>query len=173
MSSFRTLAVLLVSAVGLGACADGELAAPLAPAEASFASTGPVLVECPTDTVLSTTGSLGALGGEIRLNNHRLNLPMLAVVQPTQFGMETPASNYMELDVRANGAQSYQFREAVTITIDYSRCTRTNIDKAPLTVWQIDPETKALIENMGGVDDKTNRTITFETDHLSTYSIAQ
>ena len=46
------------------------------------------------------------------------------------------------------------------------------VDAAPLTVWYIDSETKAPLENMGGVDEKLTRTITFVTSHLSEYAIA-
>lgn len=173
MFSVRSLGLLLALAFVLPACADIDSTAPLAPADAALASSGPVLVECPVETEESTTGSLGALGGSIQLKGHRLSLPTLAVQRPTEFGLAAKVSNYMELDIRANGQSSFQFGKVVTITIDYSRCTRSNIDQAPLSVWQIDPDTKALIEYMGGVDDKDNRTVTFETDHLSTYSIAQ
>lgn len=173
MYSIRSLGLLVALAFVLPACADVDSTAPLAPADASLASSGPVLVECPVETEESTTGSLGALGGSIQLKGHRLSLPSLAVKRPTEFGLAASVSNYMELDIRGDGQNSFKFDRPVRITIDYSRCTRTNIDHAPLSVWQIDPETKALIEYMGGVDDKENRTVTFDTDHLSTYSIAQ
>ncbi|HUF13752.1 MAG TPA: hypothetical protein VMN78_11675 [Longimicrobiales bacterium] len=34
------------------------------------------------------------------------------------------------------------------------------------------PATGALLQNMGGVDDKENRTVTFRTDHFSGYAVA-
>lgn len=174
MFSVRPLAATAaLVALGLAACGEAPTDAALAPDQPSFASSGPVLVECPVDSSIATTGTLDASGGSIRLLNHELALPLLAVSGPTSFALEAPVSNYMELAVTANGAESFQFNKVVNITIDYSRCTRSNIDKAPLSVWQIDPVTKALIEPMGGVDDKESRTITFQTDHLSTYSIAQ
>jgi hypothetical protein len=40
-------------------------------------------------------------------------------------------------------------------------------------VWHIDPLTKTFLEDMGGVDDKVARTVTFSTDHFSGYAIAQ
>jgi hypothetical protein len=42
-----------------------------------------------------------------------------------------------------------------------------------LTVWHINPQTKQLLTNMGGVNDAGLRRITFTTDHLSGYAIAQ
>ena len=102
-----------------------------------------------------------------------MTLPLFAVLLPTEFRLEAPVSRFMELDITANGMDSFDFQKAVTITIDYSRCTRSDIEGQALTVWQIDPVTKDLIEPMGGFDDKIAHTITFTTDHLSTYSLAR
>ena len=41
-----------------------------------------------------------------------------------------------------------------------------------LSVWHIDVTTKALLENMGGVNDTVARKITFSTPHLSGYAVA-
>lgn len=172
MYSVRSLGLLIALAFVLPACADVDSTAPLAPADASLASSGPVLVECPAETEEWATGSLGALGGSIQLKGHRLSLPGLAVKRPTEFGLAARVSNYMELDIRGDGQNSFKFDRPVRITIDYSRCTRTNIDHAPLSVWQIDPETKALLEDMGGVDDVLNQRVIFSTMHLSGYAIA-
>lgn len=166
------LIATLVGVLLLSSCGEAGDPLPLEPAEPTFASSGPVLVECPTETSESASGMLGPLGGVIQLDKHALELPLHAVTAPTEFRLATPVSNYMELTVGANGAESFEFQRASAITIDYSRCTRSNIDKAPLTVWQVHPETKELLEHMGGVDDKDARTVTFQTDHLSTFAIA-
>lgn len=168
------LALALLPFLTIGACTDAPAGAdPLAPDAALLASSGPALVECPTSTSEATTATLGTLGGSISLGGHRMTLPSLAVLLPTEFRLAAPASRFMELDITANGADSFDFAKTVTITIDYSRCTRSDIDGGALTVWQIDPVTKELIEPMGGYDDKISRTITFTTDHLSTYSLAR
>lgn len=164
---------LAVTAATLAACADASDPTAMGPDAPAFASSGPVLVECPVDSTISTTGTVDATGGAIKLEKHQLAVPALAVTAPQGFRLAAPSSNYMELAVTAEGETSFQFNKPVEITIDYSRCTRSNIDKAPLSVWYIDGETKELLQNMGGVDDKENRTITFTTDHLSNYSIAQ
>lgn len=135
-------------------------------------ATNPTLVECPTDTSYEAEGDILATGGSVTLRGHRVTLPLGAVLSPTRIGLREPASQFMQLDLSANSQEHYQFRAPVQVTIDYSRCTRNNIDKAPLSVWNIDPVTGALLQNMGGVDDKESRTITFETDHFSGYAIA-
>lgn len=164
--------LLLLASVAAG-CSENASRDAVSPDGPAFASTGPVLIECPVNQATSATGVLGALGGLVRLHGHQLDVPRLALTNPQGFRLEAPVSGYMELSVRAGGHDSFQFRKTATITIDYSRCTRDNIDHYPLSVWQIDPETKELIEFMGGVDDKVSRTVTFQTDHLSTFSIAR
>ncbi|MBW3552997.1 MAG: hypothetical protein KY466_05790 [Gemmatimonadetes bacterium] len=167
-------APVLLSLLLLAGCSDTDAATePLQPEAVSLASSGPVLIECPVATDTATTGMIDATGGAVLLNRHALRLPLLAVSSPTPFELRAPVSNYMELSVRGDQKDSFSFNKPVSITIDYSRCTRTNIDHGDLTVWQIDPVTKALLEPMGGVDDKVARTVTFETDHLSTYSLAR
>lgn len=167
-------APLLLFLLVLPACSDTRTATePLQPEGLSLASSGPVLIECPVETDTATTGMIDATGGAVQLNNHALRLPLLAVNAPTPFELRAPVSNYMELSVRADEKDSFSFNKPVSITIDYSRCTRTNIDRGDLSVWQIDPVSKALLEPMGGLDDKVARTVTFETDHLSTYSLAR
>lgn len=78
----------------------------------------------------------------------------------------------MEIDVSAVGFQTFLFQQPVTITIDYSRCGRSDIDQKTLHVFHIDPITKQLLEDMGGVDDKVSQHITFTTGHLSGYAVA-
>lgn len=167
-------APVLVSLLVLAACSEPSATTePLHPGALSAASSGPVLIECPVATDTATVGTIDATGGAVQLHNHALRLPLLAVSAPTVFELRAPASNYMELSVRGDDKDSFSFDKPASITIDYSRCTRSNIDHEDLTVWQIDPVTKALLEPMGGVDDKVARTVTFETDHLSTFSLAR
>ena len=166
---------LLALAIGLGFAASA-CDQPSSPHEPDMApqrsSSGPVIVECPSDYTFANEGQLGSVGGEIGLAKHKLSLPALAVVGLHNFRLEESASKFMELTVNANGQESFAFRKPVTITLDYSRCTRSNIDHASLSVWKIDPVTKQLLKHMGGVDDPIARTVTFTTDSLSTYVIA-
>lgn len=160
--------------LGLAACdKPSSPVAALSDTGPSLASSsGAVLVECPSDVTTSAEGTIGSLGGSVQLANHRLSLPPLAVTGSQVFTLTDPAGKYMLLDLKGNGQESFGFDEPATITIDYSRCSRSNIDKSELSVWKVDPETKALLRHMGGVDDKAARTITFTTDSLSVYSLA-
>ena len=155
----------------LTACGEaGE--GPLAPQEAAFAASGSTLVECPVSETRSTSATLGLLGGTVSLDGHSITLPAGAVLVPTQITLSVPASNYMEIDIRANDLESFEFEKPVTIVASYARCTRSNLDKEALSAWHIDTTTKALLEDMGGVDDKAARTVTFDSGHLSGFAIA-
>jgi hypothetical protein len=168
-----------IALIGIGmffafsACSDQAEPGPLTPVDPSAATYGHTLIECPVNEEDFATATLGATGGSLRLKGHELSLPLGAVLTQTQFELRAPVSNYMEIRIRANDQAGFEFRTPVTITIDYSRCTRSNIEKDPLTVWKIDPQTKQLLQHMGGVDDKAARTVMFQTDGLSTFSIAR
>lgn len=170
------LASLTVTlALVLGAC--GDPSRPTAPsattsAPAFTASSGATLLECPVDTTVRASGIVDLLGGSISAGGTTINIPAGAVLLPTEFEVVVPASKYMEVSITGGGQEHFDFLEPVTISIDYSRCSRSNIDKGPLSVYYIDEASKALLENMGGTDDKESRRITFGTDHLSGYAIA-
>jgi len=172
-NTFR-FAALSLAAVFATSCADGSAGPLTGPEGASLAaSTGPTALECPVSTTTSKTALIGLLGGVIELNGHRVVIPADAVLMPTEFTLTVPASNYVEVDIKAAGQAHYQFRRPVSLTLSYARCTRTNIDKEALRIYYIDSQSKALIDDMGGTDDKAARTVTTGTDHFSGYVIGQ
>lgn len=172
----RALALL----VALGAA--GAVAACDAPTPTATPSAPPVLLatgadgfqplECPVGTTSTSSGVVGALGGTVTLGGHSIVVPAGAVLGLTELTLVEPASNYMEIAVHANGEEHFTFLAPIAITISYDRCTRSNIDKETLTVWHIDETTGEFLEHMGGTDDKEARNVTFSTDHLSGYVIA-
>ena len=172
----RRLSVLVLAAA-LTACSE-----PTAPslsetgdgaAKADAISIG--LLQCPTNQSQSTFALLGGAGGVVSLGTTEITVPQgaLPALGLTLIRLTIPASQYVEINVTVNELVHFDFALPVSVAIDYGRCTRSDIDRAPLTVWYIDPVTKAFIADMGGVDDKVARTITFETDHFSGYAIAQ
>ena len=152
-------------------CGEHRATAPRPPGSLSK-DVSPSLLQCPTDQTTSTTGVVDLLGGSVILGANGITLPAGALTTPTLFQVTVPASPYMEIDVSAVGFQTFLFQQPVTITIDYSRCDRSDIDQKTLHVYHIDPLTHLLLEDMGGVDDKTSRQITFTTTHLSGYAVA-
>lgn len=163
--------VCVFSITALAGCAE-----PTAPTESLRpvlgTAAGPALVECPTSETQRASAEIGPLGGSVSVAGSKVIVPLGALLLPTTITLTVPESNYMEIGVTANDLEHFEFIDAVTVTIDYSRCTRSNIDKGALSVWYIASSTKALLEHMGGEDDKLARTVTFTTDHLSSYAVA-
>lgn len=153
-------------------CAEGGGELPLEPTAIDLATASSTLVECPTNETRSATKILGIFGGTVELDGHSVTLPFGAVALPTVLSVTAPAGKYVELDIQANDVETFTFRQPVSIRISYERCSRANLDDDALTAWYIDGDTKALLEHMGGTDDKTARAVTFSSDHLSAFAIA-
>jgi hypothetical protein len=182
VTEFRlALAVLLLTAC------SGDVTSPARPAEVSSGATGSLLpwrgwpdaqtsgatlINCPTATTQSVTSHIGPLGGLLALGNTRVVIPLGAVLFPQDFTLTIPASQFAEIRVRAGTAEHYLFRYPVLMTIDYSRCATPELDSHALSVWNIDEDSKALLEQMIGVDEKLTHTIVFTTIHLSGYAVA-
>ena len=132
-------------------------------------ATRSALLECPSHQSQSVVGTLLPAGGTLGLPGASITLPPGAVLSATLIRVTIPASPYVEVDITANDLLHFEFAKPVKVSISYARCTA---DVAPgLTAWYIDGLTKALLQDMGGVDDRSSRTVTFTTDHLSGYSV--
>lgn len=133
------------------------------------------LVECPTDiTETTTVVILGGVLGEVTVAGHRVTIPAGALLPGVYVvTLTAPASKYVEIEATVNGLTQFTFLEPVEVVIDYGRCTRSDIDRAPLQAWYINSLTKEPIENMGGIDDKVAREVKFNTNHFSGYALAQ
>lgn len=156
---------------------DGGVVTPsdtnVVPTDTSTRPTSPQLIQCPTTQTATSSGLITPLGGIITAAGTSISLPIGSLLSATVIQVTVPASTYMEVDITANDLASFAFQSAVTITIDYSRCPTSVTVGKTLSVWQIDPQTKQLLTNMRGVNDAALRRITFTTDHLSGYAIAQ
>ena len=134
---------------------------------------GPRLIQCPTTQASASSQFITVLGGIVTAAGTSISLPAGSLLTTTLITVTVPASTYMEVDIKANDLVSFLFQSRVTVTIDYSRCPTSVTAGKTLTAWQINPQTKALLVDMGGVNDAALRRITFTTDHLSGYAIAQ
>lgn len=171
----RSISAVLVASALLvaGACAEGPTTRPQPGTPALSSSIGATLVECPTSVSSSASALVTPLGGGVATaGGSSISVPAGAVLVPTTITITVPASNYMEVDITADGAPHYTFQKPVTVSIDYSRCSRANIEKSSLTAWYIDSATKALLERMQSSDDKLARRVSFSTGHLSGYAVA-
>ena len=163
--------LLLTGLVAITAC-DAPDGAEIVSSPLMSASAGVTLLECPSDERGSAEELILPLGGLVRLGGNEVVVPGGALVGATEISIESPSSPHMRVDLRANDQDHWQFLLPVTVTIDYSRCAAEALDGGPLSVWHIDTRTGELLENMGGIDDRLLRRITFTTDHFSGYAIA-
>jgi hypothetical protein len=171
--AFARCATVVLILLASASCGDKGGTEPEAPSEALFFG-APSLVQCPTSETLRSlpTLVLPLVESIVSVGGTSIRIPAGSVLSPTLITVTVPASKYMEISVRANNLTHFIFQQPVEVTIDYSRCTRSDIDRAPVEAWYINAFTKQMLENMGGVDDKANRRITFSTGHLSNYAIA-
>ncbi len=174
----RTGTSLLLSiafaVAGLACTADPTTAvrrASLAPLR-DVSANGHSLIVCSVARPQRVSAEIGPLGGLLSAGRTHVVIPPGAVAAATTFTLTVPATRFVEIEVTAGGAQHYVFDSPVTVSLDYSRCTRPDLARTPLTAWSIDPVTKALLEGMGGADDKNDRVVTFSTLHFSGYAVA-
>jgi hypothetical protein len=133
--------------------------------------TGAALIACPAPATVSSTGLIGPLGGVLGVGGIRVVVPANAVLAPTSFTVTVPESEYLEIDVKAGDADHFVFERPVLVAIDYGRCGLPRFHSA-LTVWNIDSDTKALLEEMPSVDSQLTHSIIFSTVHFSGYAVA-
>lgn len=163
---------VLAAFLGLsGGCSDDRPTDPGArPQLADAAAVS--LVSCPTGETRAASAHVPPQGVALGLGRHQVSLPDGAVADTTLVTLEVPASQHLRVELRANEHEHYQFMAPLTVTLDYGRCSMKEIEKGALSVWLLDDSTGALLQNMGGHDDRPSRTITFTTDHFSGYAIA-
>ena len=173
LHAFAHCAAAALIALASASCGDKGSTEPQVASEALF-SAGPSLIQCPTSETLRSlpTLVLPLVESVVSVGGTSITIPAGAVLTPTLITVTVPASKYMEFSVRANDLAHFIFQQPVEVTIDYSRCTRSDIDRAPVEAWYINAITKQMLENMDGVDDKATRRITFRTGHLSNYAVA-
>ena len=174
-SRFYLALVAGLALAGGASCTSDHVAGPQSTDRLSLlgvSSSSPSLITCPADDSQSATGLIGPLGGVLAAGNTRVLIPADAVLSSTTFTLSVPSSKYVEIEVTAQGSEHFVFELPVTVTIDYARCSRSDLDQALLSAWNINPVTKALLERMVSVDDKLARTVSFSTIHFSGYAVA-
>jgi hypothetical protein len=165
---YITAALLIAACAGPG-ITDAPRSAELASARLAAGSN---LIQCTEGPASSADGLVTPLGGVVTSGGTTITIPPGAVAEPTLIQVEVPASKLVETDISVPGLEHFEFLLPVTVTVSYAHCSRANIDRSPITAWYIDTETKALLEHMGGIDNKLTRTVTFTTPHLSGYALA-
>lgn len=172
-TSLRRTGALALLSLFAASCTDApEILSPLSPLthESTTTSISGTLLQCPTSETQSTSGYIGTLGGVLSLGGFKVEFPEEAVLSTTKFTLTVPASQYMEIEVKAEGHDHYTFTKPVKVQIDYTRCDSATLPDS-LTVFYVDSQTKDILEDKGGIDDRANKKIQFNTDHFSGYVV--
>lgn len=133
---------------------------------------GSGLLVCPTSVSRVASKVIGPKGGTVSVAGHRVTLSPGAVRRPTLITVIAPASRYLEVDLRADGQEHYNFAAPVEVTVSYDRCARRDVDLRSLSAWYIDARSKAMLENMPSRHLREQRAVTFTTTHFSNFAIA-
>jgi hypothetical protein len=168
-SRYVPLVAAIAASAVLAACDQARVADPVHETDYEGVELRGLLSACTVAPSAKATAIIDALGGSVSVAGVTLTLPAGAVDEATEFRVHVPSSTHAEVEIRANGQEHHQFLSPVVIAMDYSRCSTPS---GELAVWHIDPQTKALLENMGGVNDVLNQRVIFSTMHLSGYAIA-
>lgn len=181
----RSLAAALV-VLGGAACADlatqpDATSRPIAArfdaidSEGTAADSGTSfnLLVCPTADAASESEVIGPEGGTIGARGTSITIPPGAVPEPTLFELVVPASPYLRVDIRAAGADHYEFLAPATISINYARCPSDAVPPAAkLQGVHVDGATGQVLQEMGGMNDRSGHKVSFPTWHLSGYIVA-
>ena len=172
---FVSLLALVSAAAGCSSDGAGAITGP-PPAEDGelifFGRSG--LITCPNyvpQTGLLTVDPL--LGGVLSLPGASVSVPAGAVLETTVFSVTVPITRYAEVQIVPLGLSHFLFEKEIEVSIDYGRCWRPELDAQPLEAWHVSTLFRTKLEQMPSVDDKVARRVTFRTNHLSSYALAE
>jgi len=166
-------ALLLALSAG---CGDTEPTTSLAPhASLSVERTAQPegrLAWCRTDASGAASSVVGVHGGVIAAGPAVVFIPPEAVRTPTRFTIQPLAGRTLRVRITAQGRERFGFARPIAVMIGYAQCSRQEFLQGRLSVWHVDDETDAPLEQMPTVHDRQNATVGFLTAHLSTYAVA-
>lgn len=160
----------LVAAAAFLACGEPSLLA-VEEAPSAFSVSASDLVSCAVAESQSASAVIGPRGGRITVGANSILVPAGAVRRPTEITMTVPASEHLEVDLRAAGHEHFEFNRPVVVTVSYGHCPEIEVG-GRADIWHVDPDTKALLEPMPTRINERARSVTFFTDHFSFFAMA-
>jgi hypothetical protein len=177
MQIHKTARLVLASPVLLVFFSCSDMHGPVAPQAdpvpgPSFSQSGDGdLLSCPTTETAWVSGNIGMGGGSIQVAGHELVVPKGALPSPQRFSIEVRWSPHLVISFRAEGHEHYEFLKPVTLKLNYSRCEATAESAPDLHVFNVDPASLEILEDVGGVLDPVSNTVAAQTTHLSDYAV--
>jgi hypothetical protein len=170
-SSFRAPVVpgLAALALALAACGDHPalLHEPEIPALHSLSSI--TLLNCPVAESRSASATIGSAGGTLELDGHSIRVPEGAVSAPTEFTLAVPAGQHLKVEFTADGRHGFSFARSAFVGVSYAHCGLTLFS---VSAWYLDPVTGEPIQRMTSMHQFSAKRVTFGTNHLSLFALA-
>ena len=130
----------------------------------------PKLLPCQNTKELRAVQTIGPDGGTLQVGDHRLVIPRGALGDKVELTGVLLVDRVLKVRIQANGADSFQFRQPVSLTLSYAKCEGVS-GAQQLRVYKIDPATNQVIRDHGGTVDPRARAVTAPLDSLSTYTL--
>ena len=105
----RILAIASI-AVGVTTCGGDDSTASPSPGS-------PALLQCPSTQTQTTSALVTTLGATLHIGATSVQIPAGALTAATTITLTIPASQYMEIDVKANELTSFLFQQAISVTM--------------------------------------------------------
>src|SRR3954471_6373862 len=115
LSTVSRIVAIASLALAITSCGGDSTASP--------SPSSPTLLQCPTTQTQTTSALVTTLGATLSLGGTSVRIPASALTAATTITLRVPASQYMEIEVRANDLTSFLFQQPISVTIDYSRCS--------------------------------------------------
>ena len=170
MRPIRSIGTVVVLAA-LVAAACAEPAAPGRRGPALSTSSSQTLLACENAVERSASAVITPLGGTVTVQGVTVDVPAAAVVAPTEITVRVPAGRFLLADIDATGFEHFRFEAPITVSMDYAGCPPGQVGQHALSVWYVGDD-GTMLERMPTLDDRSRKRVTFLTDHLSGYAIA-
>lgn len=131
----------------------------------------PNVLRCGSATEESRTKTIGSGTTIVNLRGHQLKIPAGAAPAGTEITLSVPASERVEVHIRANGQEQFRFGAPVELTISYARCRDEDLPRGDLHIYRLTPDLADIEQDLGGRDDRRGKKVTTDLDHLSGYLV--
>src|SRR5688572_14323218 len=111
------LTTFVLEGIALAACGEPTSTGLPETSSPAYGGTGPSVLVCSTAEASTADAVVGPGGGSVSIGRTGVNVPPGAVTEPTRIAMTMPASGHAEVELRADGRESFRFMRPVLVTV--------------------------------------------------------
>lgn len=129
---------------------------------------------CDLRRPIKWSGVITPAGGKLvapTAPKNEIYVPRGAVSRAARIEVVIPASGILEIDIKANRRDHFEFQKPIRVTLDYGMCGHPR-RLIPGSAWHWDGSNTFFEQMPGFVVDTRAQTISFTTDHLTGFVIA-